>query len=118
MSPQYYLKATLSFNNHFKMPKIKKALDIIHIDAIDAAQKKQIYIDWFTNAAVKRVRKVNFAKLARELGTTMSLLKRSIKWHGMVDPSLMRTGRGRPPKLRDVKRQEIEWAVKENTLRH
>ena len=67
---------------------------------------------------VKTERPINFAKLARDLGTTKPRLKKSIEWHRAVDKSTVRMSGGRPKTETGATEREIAWSVNEMTLRH
>jgi len=99
------------------MAKTKTNRQVINLEEIREACAMQVYRDWHCNAGVKRQRPINFEELARKLGTSRSLLMRSIRWHQAADPSTVRFAAGRPRKETGVLQEEVEWAVRPRTLR-
>ena len=100
------------------MAKTKTPHQIIQLEDIKEACKKQVFRDWTLNSEVKKIRALNFAKLARDLGTTQHILKKQIQWHQTLNPGSVSFGAGRPHKQTGVNHEEINWAVRDSTLRH
>ena len=65
----------------------------------------------------KKQPRLNYTLLAKELGTTAYRLKKAMLIGGAVPPVVVRWGVGRPLKETGVLHEEIEWAVRKNTLR-